>query len=226
MKKLLLVILVAAALALPARAANYYLAGDFNGWDAAGTAMTYLGGGIWQANLAGVPGRHEFKVTVGDWTQNWPGSGNSWFLGNGAGTVILTFNTNTIGDGWRGDWGRIGTSTDPGTWTAVGDWQGWNNSGNAMSALGGGVYQYQQTLPAGWYQYRAVVTGSWDSIGDDFRGVNSNSTWFEVTVANPTWVFEVNSLAGTERVYPYTVPEPASLSLLVLSGLALLRRRR
>jgi hypothetical protein len=220
MKKGLLVALVG-LIAVPAMA-DYYLAGDFNGWNAGGNVMTDLGGGIWQANLTGVGGRHEFKVTMGDWSSNWPGSGNSWFMGDGSGNVTITFNANDISDGWRGNWGRLGTSTDPGTWTAVGDWQSWNNAGNSMTALGGGVYQYQQTLAPGWYQYKAVVTGTWDAIGDDFRSANANTTWFEVTAANPTAVFEVNALAGIERVY--TTPEPVSV-LLLLAGLPLLRRR-
>ncbi len=225
MKRLLIALITAGAFALPVQA-DYYVAGDFNGWNAAGNVMTDMGGGIWQVNLAGVGGRHEFKVTIGDWSQNWPGSGNSWFLGDGSGNVTLTFNANDVQDGWRGNWGRMGTSTDPGTWTAVGDWQGWNNAGNAMTALGGGIYQYQQQgLAAGWYQGKAVVTGSWDAIGDDFRGVNANNTWFEITAANPTAVFEVNALAGIERVY--TIPEPSTFAILgaALAGFLCLRRR-
>jgi len=224
MKRILLVLAIL-AIAAPAMA-DYYLAGDFNGWDAAGSIMTDLGGGVWQANLGSVGGRHEFKVTDGTWSNNWPGSGNSWFVGDGSGNVTVTFNANDIQDGWRGNWGRIGTSTDPGTWTAVGDWQAWNNTGNSMTAIGGGVYQYQQVLAPGWYQWKAVITGSWDAIGDDFRGINSNTTWFEVTAGAPVAVFSVNPTAGIIKVE--TVPEPSSLLALV-AGLPLvgfLRKRR
>ncbi len=225
MKKLLITVITVAALVAPALA-DYYVAGDFNGWNAAGNVMTDVGGGIWQVNLANVGGRHEWKVTIGDWSQNWPGSGNSWFIGDGAGNVTLTFNANDVQDGWRGNWGRMGTSTDPGTWTAVGDWQGWNNAGNAMTALGGGIYRYQQALAPGWYQWKAVISGSWDAIGDDFRGVNANNTSFEVTASNPIAVFEVNALAGIERVY--VIPEPSTIALLGvgLASLFCLRRRQ
>lgn len=223
--RILLAIAACLAIVSPALG-DYYVAGDFNGWSAAGNIMSDLGGGIWQVTLNNVGGRHEFKVTIGDWSQNWPGSGNSWFFGDGAGDVTITFNANDVQDGWRGNWGRIGLSTDPGTWTAAGDWQGWNNTGNAMAAQGGGIYKYQEALAPGWYQWKAVVTGSWDAIGDDFRGVNANTQWFEVTAANPVAVFEVNALAGTMRVS--VVPEPSSLLALAggLLGLGGLIRRK
>ena len=224
--KFILIVTAIALMAAPAFA-DYYVAGDFNGWNAAGNVMTDLGGGIWQVNLSDVGGRHEFKVTAGDWSNNWPGSGNSWFIGDGSGNVTITFNANDVQDGWRGNWGRIGTSTDPGTWTAVGDWQSWNNTGNAMVAQGGGIYSYSQVLAPGWYQWKAVVTGTWDAIGDDFRCVNSNTTWFEITAEKPIAVFQVNALNGTVRIDTAAVPEPSSL-LALAAGIpvALLRRRR
>jgi len=228
MKKMLIVMAVL-AMAAPAMG-DYYVAGDFNGWNPAGNLMTDMGGGIWQVDLSNVAGRHEFKVTIGDWSQNWPGSGNSWFFGDGAGNVTITFNVNDIQDGWRGNWGRMGTSTDPGTWTAVGDWQGWDNANpaTAMVPQGGGIYKYQQTLAPGWYQWKAVVTGSWDAIGNDFRSVNADTTWFEVTAEKPLAIFQVNALAGIIRVDTAPIPEPSSLMALALGlpSVALLRRRR
>lgn len=226
MKKVLFVLAIA-LLAAPAMA-DYYLAGDFNGWTASGVLMTDLGGGIWQADLAGIDvGRHQFKVTTGDWSQNWPGSGNSWFYTDASGNATITFNANDVQDGWRGNWGRIGVSVDPGAWTAVGDWQGWNNAdaATAMVAKGGGIYQTQATLAPGWYQWKAVNTGTWDSIGDDFRSINASTTWFEITAERSTAVFTVDALAGIIKVD--TVPEPSGLLALVtgLPLLAIFRKR-
>lgn len=216
--------LILALVATPAFGA-YYLAGDFNGWDGAGTALTDMGSGIWQTTLNDVGGRHEFKVTIGDWSQNWPGSGNSWFFGDGSGNVTITFNANDIQDGWRGNWGRMGTSTDPGAWTAVGDWQGWDNANpaTAMVAQGGGIYAYEQVVPAGTHWYKAVVTGSWDGIGNDFRGINADNVQFDTTPGNELARFYVDALTGIVKVE--VVPEPATLGLILLGGLGLLRRR-
>jgi hypothetical protein len=223
MKKLFAAVVL--ALTVCSAFAQYYIAADFNGWNTTGNLMTDMGGGIWKLDLSAVGGRHEFKVTLGDWANSWPGSGNSWFFGDASGNMTITFNANDLQDGWRGNWGRLSTSTDPGTWTAVGDWNNWNNAGNSMVSLGGGVYQYQQQLSPGWYQWKAVVSGSWDAIGDDFRGVNANTTWFEVTAENPIAVFEVNAFSGTERVYLAAVPEPATLSLATCALALFLRLR-
>jgi hypothetical protein len=222
----MLVGLAVLAVSVSQAAGSFFVAGDFNGWNAAGNALTDLGGGIHQATINTGAGRHEFKITVGDWSQNWPGSGNSWLFADGAGNITVTFNENDVQDGWRGNWGRIGLSTDPGAWTAIGDWQGWNNvdPATAMAYQGGSIYKCEQTLAPGWYQWKAVVTGSWDAIGDDFRCVNANTMWFEVTADNPTAVFQVDALTGTIRVD--VTPEPATLCLLGIGAMSLVMRRR
>ncbi len=48
-------------------------------------------------------GSHEWKVTDGTWDTTWP-TANSWFLSiTDPQTVLFTFNTNSVGDGWLPD---------------------------------------------------------------------------------------------------------------------------
>lgn len=224
-------ILLALAIALMAAPAmgDYYVAGGFNGWNAAGDLMTDTGGGVYTVTLALNPGdRYEFKVTDGTWAENWPWSGNSWFIAPADGIVTLTYDTNTYSDGWVGSTKRIGVSHDPGAWTAVGDWQGWNNnnSATAMVDLGSHIYACEQALAPGWYQYKAVVTGTWDAIGADARSINADNYWFEVTTEAPVKRFLVDASTGTIKVE--TVPEPSSLAALatLIPLVAVIRKRR
>lgn len=216
-----LAILVAASLIMaPSIAgADYYVAGDFNGWNAAGNLMTDMGGGIWQVSLSGISaGRHEFKVTSGDWSWNYPGP-NSWLYAPASGDVTITFNTNTsISDGWSPTEYRLGLSPDfPGTWTAVGSFQGWNNAdpATAMTPLGSGIYYLEQLLAPGNYAWKAVVTGTWDSISWDNRSVNTSNWGFSTDPLNQLVKFWVDAINGTVKIEVVEsstpVPEPASM---------------
>ncbi len=89
-----LLVIVALAVIVSPAGADYYVASDFNGWDPAGNVMTDVGGGIWQASINMGAGRHEFKITIGDWSQSWPGSGNSWTYTDWDGNVTVTFDSN------------------------------------------------------------------------------------------------------------------------------------
>lgn len=209
----------------------YYIAGSFNGWNAAGNVMAQTSSGIWQATITGLSpdSRYEFKVTEGDWNWDAPGTGNSWLYTDASGDVTITYDANTYSDGWYSASGRIGVNNDPGTWTAVGDWQGWNNANPAtsMASIGGGIYELAYVISSpGTYQYKAVDTGSWDAIGSDARGVNANTLAFTTTDANQTVDFLVNALNGTIQADVTAVPEPASATLLGISGLVLLAARR
>jgi hypothetical protein len=238
MKKLIITILTTGALALPAlAAAPYYIAGDFNGWNPAGNLMTetFSGSGIWQVNLSSLStGRHEFKVTDGSSTWNWSYPGpNSWLYPDGSGNVTLTYDANTYADGWSSASQRIGLSVDPGSWTAAGDFQvaagepsNWNNAAGNMTAMGGGIYRYQLTALGTW-NWKAVVTGSWDSISSDNRSVGTANWQFTVGAGEEANLY-VNAFAGTAKIDIVTVPEPSTLALLGagLAGLVCLRRRQ
>jgi hypothetical protein len=229
MKKfLILTSLFAASLTGFAQTYPLYVAGDFNSWNAAGNVMTAIGSGIWQVSLSGVSaGRHEFKVTEGDWAWNYPGP-NSWFYAPASGNITVTFDQNTYADGWSAASQRIGLDADPGAWTAVGDFQGWNNANpaTAMTALGGGIYEYTLTTVGSW-NWKACVTGSWDSISLDNRSVGTSNWGITINPGEEANLY-VDALRGVAMVSIVAVPEPSTIALCALSGLAMLvaARRR
>jgi glycosidase len=205
-------ILSAFALFPPASAPSWYVRGDWNGWGT-GDPMYDDGAhgdgaaddGVYGALVTiASAGRHEFKVATEDWSVNYPGSGNSW-LETSAGdeVVAVSLDTRTRADGWLPESNAIGVSTEPGAWTAVGDWQGWNNAdpATAMSALGDGQYQYSAAIGTpGVYQYKAVKTGTWDAIGADSRGANASTAAFEIVEPGQQATFKVDALAGRVAV--------------------------
>ena len=196
----------------------WYVRGDFNGWgtgdplfDDGSHGDPVAGDGVYTAMVT-VPsaGRYEFKIATEDWSTGYPTSGNSWLEASAAGEMAtVTFDTNTTVDDWLPETHIIGVSSEPGAWTAVGDWQGWDNAdpATAMTALGGGLYELTTSLPSpGAYQYKAVKTGTWDAIGADGRSVNAATAGFETTVAGQGVTFVVDALAGRVRVAVEELP--------------------
>ena len=151
-------------------------------WDAGANPMTETppGSGIWEYTfILGAGARHEFKITQGNWDEVYPTSGNSWLFADDSGEITVTFNANSLSDGWIPAQNRLGLSTDQGNWTIVGDFGGseeWQNTAPTMAttSLGHGFYKLTKTLSAGTYDWKAVVTSSWDAIGNDGRGINAD----------------------------------------------------
>ena len=197
---------------------DWYARGDFNGWgtddplyDDGTHGDTSAGDGVYTALVTvAAAGRYEFKIASEDWSAGYPASGNSWLeTGTNGEEVTITFITNAYSDGWLPETNIIGVSTEPGAWTAVGDWQGWDNANPAtgMTALGGGQYQLITTLASpGSYQFKAVRTGTWDAIGADGRSVNAATASFETITADQNVTFSVDALAGRINVEVEEIP--------------------
>ncbi len=224
MRKILMAIVVM-ALSMSAHA-GYYIAGEYNGWDAGANEMTDNGDGTYSYTVTGLDAgqRQEFKITDGTWDWNFPGP-NSWYYTDANGEVTITFNTNEVNDGWSTNINRIQLSTDPGTWTIAGSFQGWDNANaaTAMTSIGGGIYSLSQTLDAGTYYFKAVVTGTWDSISWDNRSVGTDNITLDLTETQDV-IFYVDAFSGTIKTE--VVPEPATMALLGFGAFAIHRRRK
>lgn len=225
MKKVLASVAVM-ALVLPALALDTpHVAGDFQGWDPAANPMTDMGGGVFELTFSGLtPGaRQEFKITDGSWDNTTPGS-NSWLVVPDSGEVTITYNQNEVLDGWAPAIDRIAVSPDIENWVAAGSFQGWDNANaaTAMTPMGGGMYMYNTgALGDGTYYWKAVKSGSWDSVSWDARSINTGDMEFTLDATYTSANLWLDTTIGAVKVE--LVPEPASF--LLLAGLALLRRR-
>lgn len=191
---------------------TWYVRGDFNGWET--EDPMYDDGthgdvtpddGIFTSQVTiESAGHYEFRIAVDDWSEIYPESGNSWLeTAVTDQTVTITFDTNVYSDGWQPQTNITGVSTDPGTWTAVGDWQGWDNNDPVtnMTAQGGGVYELTASIESpGSYQFKAVKTGTWDAIGSDGRSVNANTSTFITSQAGQNVIFRVDACTGRVNV--------------------------
>jgi hypothetical protein len=175
-----------------------------NGWYPDVDAMIESAPGIYEFTygLLDPYYRYEFKITDGTWDLAIPDA-NSWCYADESGAVTITYDANEYADGWAPSWDRIGLSVDPGSWTAVGDWQGWDptNGDTQMSPIGGGIHTHTESgLTGGMHYWKAVVTGTWDAISWNARSVNAADMGFLITSPYDVATFQVDALAGTVRV--------------------------
>ena len=203
-----------------------HVAGSMQGWDASANPMAETGTlGVWELTFTELTPleRYEFKITNGTWDVTLPNS-NSWCFASETGEVTITYDGNLYDDGWAPDRDRLilPDYCDPGTWTAVGDFQAqigsgadWTNNDplTAMTPTGDpGIYEFEGTgLTPNTYNWKAVITGSWDSISWDGRTINTANMEFVIESEADTVTMGVDALTGVVQVV--VVPGTQCLNL-------------
>lgn len=195
---------------------TWCVAGSFQGWDNASTPLyddgthgdLIAGDNIFTLDTTiATAGRYEFKILeCGNWGNAYP-SNNAWFFTTAANQgVKFTFDVNDHSADAGADFYpaqrivNIWGDDLPTSFTAVGDWQGWNNANpaTAMTALGNGLYRLKYTIStAGTYMAKALRTGSWDEqFGADGRNINGPVINFTTTAANQEVIFLLDTRAS------------------------------
>ena len=197
-----------------------HVAGGMQGWDPTSTPMTETspGSNIWTHAFTGLDPdtRFTFKITNGfdgeDPDHRSVPSADSWCFSDATGNLLITYDGNFYSDGWSPDRDRLPLPdySDPGTWVAAGDFQSevggddWDNASavTVMTPTGTpGIYRYENTgLPAGPWLWKAVISGSWDSISWDARSVNTGDMEFVIGAETDTFALYVDALTGVVRV--------------------------
>ncbi|MCP4248490.1 MAG: PEP-CTERM sorting domain-containing protein [bacterium] len=203
--------------------APYYVRGEMNGWDTS-EVMADMGSGHHMASLTGYTSgdMYEYKLANGDWSEQWPGS-NGRIMVDGAGEMNFHLRLGAFADGWFPTENRVGYD-DPGHgWDIMGAFNGWASAVTTLADMGGGLYSGDYVVPtAGSYEFKFRMAGDWAiSIGDNFGNAAANNLG-TTTFDGEVLTFDLDLPNGRWRV----TPEPASLALLGLGGLMVLRRRR
>ncbi len=155
----------------------WYLRGEMNGWSGTqdrlyddGTHGDLLAGdGIYTLHYTfATTGTFEFKITVDDWSTNFPPQNSKVTVTSIGQVVRFTLDTNTYNDGWLPKANIVAASdVYPTSWTVVGPWQGWANDAvtTTMQMVAPGLYTlvYTFTTP-GAYQFKIAQTSNWNRV--------------------------------------------------------------
>ena len=127
------------------------------------------GDGIYTFVASNVPeGNWEFKVALDEgWAVSYPANNVAFTVPAGGSDVTFTYNATTHDVAFVVGGGEPPlVVTFPGNWVAAAglgnDWDPGNLATQASDANNDGVWKFSATVPAGSYEFKATVGGSWD----------------------------------------------------------------
>jgi len=194
--------------------AQWYLAGDFQGWVNNSTPMTAgpNAGEFSYTITGGTAGAYgNAKVTDGTWNNTWP-SQNLKFLYDTTGSATIHFWPGTTIDGWTPIANRVGYD-DPNNdlgWGMAGDLNGYDGTQALLLSIGNGVYSNNIVFPtagSGGFKFQSPA-GSWNNIyfGSDFGNNGNNGNY--TTTTTPQTLPVVLDLPNGRYVICTPVPVP------------------
>jgi len=195
------------------------------------------GGGLFTASYSGLTPQadYEFRVLRSDASAQVPGSNNVKIRADISGNIDLSLyelDGASWGDGWNPDNAhRVGYEDhNEFDWEIMGSFpaSNWGTPLVQLTDQGNGLHTGTVTIDtAGSYEFKFRQQGDWTtSIGADF-GNNAPNATLTSTAASELWHFELDLPNGRWRAYldgsggGGAVPEPGSLLLMVLAGLAI-----
>lgn len=224
MKRFLIAVLFVGLMAATASAQPWYARGDFNGWGTGHPMAWDPVDGRYEATAAipGPPGGYfEFKVAEEDWDPNFPPDNIKTKYPAQPSLGFYYYPGSTL-DGWLPEWNRVGYDIAGSGWEVMGSMNGWTTP-YPMADLGNGLYRVDIWVAAGNHEFKFRTTGDWEcSVGAHFGRWAPNATF--ASWGGPEQHGFLLDLPGG-RYKSWYIPEPATLALLLIGGLALVRRR-
>lgn len=217
-------VLAVALLAVPAMGADYYAAGSFNSWTSNGDLMTEVTPDVYYTVTINSSGDQDFKITDGTWDNPYPAENVGIHFGGAANDIELRFLPGSFSDPWYPKTNRVGYEwLGLHGWEVMGSFNDWASPVLTLTDQGSGLFTGELVVPTpGTYEFKYRMTDNWETAVGDLAGINPSNDNISITTTVPNEVLQLGIDMPNGR---YRIPEPASLSLLALGGLAILRRR-